>query len=1059
MIWHSRSLVARGISRSHRGRPHWICTSHDPIASVSSRPRPSIQLPRYSADVPESRHHSSFLRNTTKSRSSRDNNGRVPVKNRNNQRTDGRSTRLVGEGAARSTTQLFLDAFNSTRNEPTRENSSTPWKDPRELVAAEHALEFWAHRSHVRNNQHPRSGGQKHNQHPRHGGQNHSTMHKRESTLEGDAEMALSLFTALHYFHARDKRVLNNAMYSHIVDALAKSPNLDHVSKADALLRQFITLYIKDYADVNGGTDAMALTEMVQSPSPLPLNGESIDLASAGPPRSPSISLKIPDDIEWNDKDNHHFPNQIRITGVMRGYARQCHPREAEDLLGLMISLCSSGGDKRMFRPNEVGFATVIDAYSRMNDGLNAERVLEFMKHRHFGNGSPITVEKLKKGMVLINAANVVAYNAAISAWARTARQSTADNRMSPSGPSQATIQSSRAAADRAEKLLREMWSEHERWCKLDRHHKNPKNIVLPDVVTYASVISAFAACLDQPYGKDHARELLLELETLAARQFGEGGPIVKGGGRHSDGFRPNATVYNTLVQTYAASGDASAAEAILQSMISKERSVGPYKNVRPNTRTFNIVLNVVSKSGDSDAGIRANEILDRFEKYSSGGHGLIQPDNISYNTVLSAWSQSAKINPVSQSEFKEGAQSSSIVGKDAAFEALKLLKKLEPSPPQEGDTRAQPLCSVEPDVISYNTTIAAFANAAQHCKNGPKLAEKAEAILSRMKYQLGIEPDDYSYNGVLLAWARSSGGLEAAKRAESIFRRMRHPTMISWSTLITAYVHADSAPKAESLLKEMEQNARHQGGASAIIPSIVLYNNVLHAWVESSDKNASKNAEALLNSMENTPSKLPRPGMIAYRLVLTALERSSDPDKAQRAKSVLDRFLHSNQGPTFNAKLREIDILEAYNSVLTACAYTPADAETKHRDDAAKIIVESLKEMNQFPWPDDGGGPNQESYALFMQGCTHLFGANSEEAYMLLKSAFCECSNKGLLNDIIWDKFRKALGAELAQAVVNEMRSARKKGVDSVNIVPERSKYDSCKFEALPEEWSGREG
>ena len=71
-----------------------------------------------------------------------------------------------------------------------------------------------------------------------------------------------------------------------------------------------------------------------------------------------------------------------------------------------------------------------------------------------------------------------------------------------------------------------------------------------------------------------------------------------------------------------------------------------------------------------------------------------------------------------------------------------------------------------------------------------------------------GIEPDAYSYNGVLLAWARSSGGLPASRHAETILRSMKEPTIVSWSTVVTSYAHADGAPRAEARLREMEENA-----------------------------------------------------------------------------------------------------------------------------------------------------------------------------------------------------------------------------------------------------------
>ena len=108
------------------------------------------------------------------------------------------------------------------------------------------------------------------------------------------------------------------------------------------------------------------------------------------------LSLECPNGLRWNDKDRHHYPSVIRITGVIRGYARSLRPIDAERLLNLMISLStsslapspppSSSSFSSMFRPNDVSYATVIDAYSRIHDGPNAERVLEMMKYRNDDN-------------------------------------------------------------------------------------------------------------------------------------------------------------------------------------------------------------------------------------------------------------------------------------------------------------------------------------------------------------------------------------------------------------------------------------------------------------------------------------------------------------------------------------------------------------------------------------------------------------------------------------------------------------------------------------------------
>jgi hypothetical protein len=266
----------------------------------------------------------------------------------------------------------------------------------------------------------------------------------------------------------------------------------------------------------------------------------------------------------------------------------------------------------------------------------------------------------------------------------------------------------------------------------------------------------------------------------------------------------------------------------------------------------------------------------------------------------------------------------------------------------------------------------------------------------------------------------------------------MKEPTIISWSTVVSAYAHADGAQMAEALLREMEENASGQskGYPKSIVPSIILYNNVLHSWGVSSHGDASRNAEALLNRMEGS-SPSPAPDAISYRLVLNALEHTKDHDKAERAKSVLDRLLAFE---LHKSSFKPHEIQNAYNSVLTACAYTPVEAGEHHRNNAARILVETLREMNQFPWyaDDNSSGPNQETYAHFVQGCIHLYGPMAGERNELLKSAFCECCQKGLLNRVIWDKFCVAIGPEGVQEFIGQISSAKGQKGPSYDELPE---------------------
>jgi pentatricopeptide repeat protein len=400
------------------------------------------------------------------------------------------------------------------------------------------------------------------------------------------------------------------------------------------------------------------------------------------------------------------------------------------------------------------------------------------------------------------------------------------------------------------------------------------------------------------------------------------------------------------------------------------------------------------------------------------------QPDIITYNTVLAAWSKSAGYDQTL-------SDNNEIVGEEAAYKALELLDRIENQTNQ-----------IKPDRISYSTTIAAFANAAQSCESGMLMAQKADALLSRMRDRMGVEPDDYSFNGVLLAWSRTSGGMSSAQHCESILRSMRNPTNVSWSTVINAYAHAGGALEAAGLLKEMEDRAFELDGTKRRCLPIVVYNNVIHAWSRSTDPDASKFAEAILTRLESGSNKLslPKPDVISYRSVLNALEHTKDPDKAERAKSILNRFIASlptvSDLTTMDSQMKR-NIQGAYNSVLAACAYTPSDAGDQARNNAARILVETLRDLNNSQVATTLG-PNQESFSIFLQGCTHLFPPGSSDRSVLMRSALQQCCEKGFLTPKIWDKFINASSDDEVQSFLS--------GMEEQGIVS---------FHALPRDWT----
>ena len=168
------------------------------------------------------------------------------------------STRLVSESAARRTTQLFLEAYRNSpissvnadddiyeheNNRDSATSSPPPWSDSASLLAAEQALEFWANRNN-NNNNHNNNHNMKKNQN-----MNNKPSQSATQQHEEDAAMAHRLFAALEHINScLDERsndaILSNGMLSHVIDALAKSPRMEHIQLADTYLRKFMELYL-----------------------------------------------------------------------------------------------------------------------------------------------------------------------------------------------------------------------------------------------------------------------------------------------------------------------------------------------------------------------------------------------------------------------------------------------------------------------------------------------------------------------------------------------------------------------------------------------------------------------------------------------------------------------------------------------------------------------------------------------------------------------------------------------------------------------------------------------
>ena len=218
-----------------------------------------------------------------------------------------------------------------------------------------------------------------------------------------------------------------------------------------------------------------------------------------------------------------------------------------------------------------------------------------------------------------------------------------------------------------------------------------------------------------------------------------------------------------------------------------------------------NRVIHALALSKRSWAGLIAEIIFDYMVAHS------IQPDIITFNECIHAWALSPDV-PY------------------AADRAEKMLEKLYHIQSTNGL-----LLDIQPDKISYNTIIQAYANTGNWVR--------ADAILTTMDtlYQNTgdekVRPDLISYSCVLHSYARASKtDAGAAKRAEDLLAQMYkqykaginpdiQPTTILFNNVINAHAERGSGIRAMMLLILMEDMSLRDDGNN-VRPDIYTYNS-----------------------------------------------------------------------------------------------------------------------------------------------------------------------------------------------------------------------------------------
>ena len=311
------------------------------------------------------------------------------------------------------------------------------------------------------------------------------------------------------------------------------------------------------------------------------------------------------------------FVNQatIRFNNKMNGMARNFDTHSAqvvEDMLRKTLHDIEMGLELEIL-PNVVSFAAVINAWSRSQRHDAAERaeaILQWMVKLSILSGviqdnksdasdpEHQSSTELDLADALLIKPNSIAFNAAITAWVRSAAKDSHNH---------------------AERLMNQLWELYE------ASGNDPE--LKPTARTFNLVINAVARSREPDCG-DRAAALLRRMENL----------YVSG----DDDMKPEPQTFGAIINAYANPKDPQStdkAAQILQQMNSMHQ-LG--YNTKPNTFVYNACLNVFAKSeGNAD---QAAQLLEVMERQYDRGDTSIKPDVISYSTCINAHANSKSL-------------------------------------------------------------------------------------------------------------------------------------------------------------------------------------------------------------------------------------------------------------------------------------------------------------------------------------------------------------------------------------------------------------------------------
>ena len=306
--------------------------------------------------------------------------------------------------------------------------------------------------------------------------------------------------------------------------------------------------------------------------------------------------------------------------------------------------------------------------------------------------------------------------------------------------------------------------------------------------------------------------------------------------------------------------------------------------NIRPDTKTYSLVLRAWVRSRDYCSLTNMEQILDRLEEIGSNNdkpqYHDVQPTVQCFNLYLYALANSQD----SQSHKKSHAEKAHAI-------LLDLKRRYNDDPIKNGN--------LMPCVNTYNQVLSAYART--RCKQG---ALNAQSILDGMMREANVtnvHPDRDTFNAVMGCWHRS-GSENASFQIEYLLNLMNglsesvagyhraRPDHYSVNTVIASIAKSNRKEKLRRI-NYMLSNMERLYNVKA---DTLSYNLVIDAYAKSQDLRAVNETQRLLSVMENKfieGNEFVMPDSFSYTTVIDTLSSKLKMNAGKKAELIVRRM------------------------------------------------------------------------------------------------------------------------------------------------------------------------